>query len=76
VGEGYRDIETERLEGVRLKRRTWRLKLAAAWLAGTTFGILDIRHAYRNGTAEREVRRAVSSVEGHREAQRLSRMYR
>jgi hypothetical protein len=56
-----------------MKRRSWRVRLAAAWLAGTSSGILDIRNGYRTGTAEQEVRRAVSSVEGLREAQRLSR---
>lgn len=39
------------------RRRTWRLRLAAEWLAGTSFGILDIRHRFRTGTSEREVRR-------------------
>lgn len=56
-----------------MKRKTWRIRLAAAWLAGTSSGILDIRHSLRTGQAEKEVRRAVSSVAGLREAQRLSR---
>jgi hypothetical protein len=55
-----------------MKRRTWRLNLAAAWLSGTSAVIIAVRLNMRPVDVEREVRRVVSSAEGLREAQRLS----
>lgn len=54
------------------RRRTWKLRLCAAWIGGTTFGILDIRNRFRPGTAEREVRQ-LSQTRAWREARRMSR---
>jgi hypothetical protein len=56
-----------------MRRRTWRLTLAAAWLSGTSAVIIAVRLNMRPVDVEREVRRVVSSAEGLREAQRLSR---